>query len=209
MSVRRDLHDQIGSSLAGMAMQLEVAQRSIGPDTAQSRRVLADLRTDMADLIANVRRLVANRNAAGAHCSVEMALRSMIGRMSRVVADRLDVSLELDPMIRTVRADIGWAAFWIVREAVTNVLKHSTADRCAIVISVRDNELTVRVEDNGTVIPKQRRRTGGAGLINMTERAVEFGGWCTTGPVLPTGFLVVANFPLTTDAAQPARSDMS
>jgi signal transduction histidine kinase len=195
MSMRRDLHDQVGSSLAGMSMQLELARRLTGTDSAAAHLVLAELHSDMTELIMRVRQIVANRDTADTPCNVEVALRSMIGRMNRVVADRLEISLRLDPEVNSIRNDIGKAAFWIVREAVINVLKHSTGQHCSASLLVRENELHVRVEDDGVGTPS-KPGSGGFGLVNMSERAAERGGWCTAGPMYPRGFAVVACFPL-------------
>jgi len=123
----------------------------------------------------------------------------MIGRMNRMVSERLEISLHIDPEVSSVQGDVGNAAFWITREALINVLKHSAARHCSVSLLVAEDELHVRVEDDGVRMPA-KPRSGGSGLINMSERAAERGGWCTAGPVTPRGFTVVACIPLATAA---------
>jgi signal transduction histidine kinase len=190
--MRRDLHDQVGCSLAGMGLQLEFARRLIDTDTARADRVLADLRSDITELIVDVRRILGNREMQSI-CNVEAVLRLMIGRMGRAVAPRLEISLEIDPEVSSVLDDVGSVAVWMVREAVVNVLKHSTARHCSVSVLVQEGALCVRVADDGDTRPERRSR--GYGLVNMSERAQERGGWCNAGPAQPRGFAVEAFFP--------------
>jgi signal transduction histidine kinase len=194
LAARRDLHDKIGSSLSGMIVTVEVIERLIGMDTARAYRALADLRTDMADMLGEVRRLVAGRDEAHTGRGATTALRTMLSRMSRVVVDRLRITTDIDPLVDTVGENVAWAAFWIVREAVTNVLKHSCAGHCSVSLSVRDNQLFVRIEDDGKGVPAPR--PAGSGMANMIWRAEEQGGCCTVSPAYPRGVAVTAWLPV-------------
>jgi two-component system sensor histidine kinase DesK len=131
MMMRRDLHDQVDCSLAGMGLQLEFERRLIDTDTARADLVLADLRSDMTELIVEVRRILDNREMKSV-CDVEAVLRSMIGRMGRAAAPRLEISLDIDPEVSSVLGGVGSVTVWMVREAVVNVLKHSTARHCSV-----------------------------------------------------------------------------
>jgi signal transduction histidine kinase len=216
MRFRRDLHDQIGSTLAGIAMQLELALRSVGTDAGTAHVVLSELRSDIADLIAKVRRIGDGLNTPSQIRNLEAALRSMIRRANRAMAPRLELSLSFDPRVSSVPETVRSAAFWIVSEAVINVLKHSTARLCTVALSVQDDKLHVHVEDDGRVEDGGRTEdgrvgdgrvggdgrvaarglSGGRGLANMSARAAEQDGWCTAGPREPMGFAVTACFPL-------------
>lgn len=194
MTVRRDIHDQVGSALAGMAVQLELAWRMVSMDTRTAHAVLSELRSDVTELIARVRRIGDGRDTSRPPRDMEAALRSMLRQVNLAVAPRLVFSLNVDPDISSVPEEVSSAAFWIVREAVINVLKHSAARHCTVTLSVRDGELQVRVEDDGRVTI--RAPSPGSGLINMSARAAEQGGWCTAGPREPHGYAVAACFPL-------------
>lgn len=197
---RRDLHDQVGASLVGLAMQLEVVQRLVTRDSEAADRLLADVRADVAALVGDVRRLVSGRDPRSRRFCDDIAagLRGMIGRMNAVVGDRLHISLELDDAVSAVRGTTGDTAFLIVREALTNVLKHSEASHCRVSLAVRGNELQIVVEDDGTAAAVPR--STGSGLTNMTERAAELGGWCRIRPLRPHGFLVLASLPYPTSS---------
>jgi signal transduction histidine kinase len=192
--VQRELHDHVGSSLAGMTMTIDMALRSLTTDSVEAKRVLTDLRADVMSLIDHVRQLLTG-NPLPHRGNVTLALRRMLGGMGRAVADRMTISLTLDPLLGSVPEDVAWAAFSIVREAMTNVLKHSCAQHCAVTLSLLPDELTVRVQDDGVGM-HQVRRAGGTGLANMRSRAAEQGGWCAIEPMAPTGVAVTAWFPL-------------
>src|SRR5947209_3664759 len=67
--VRRDLHDKVGSSLAGMAMAMETAERMINADPAEARQLVNHVRADLAELITVVRRLSADREVPNNVCT--------------------------------------------------------------------------------------------------------------------------------------------
>ncbi|HUY45922.1 MAG TPA: histidine kinase [Streptosporangiaceae bacterium] len=194
VTMRRDVHDQIGSSLAGMIMQVELVRRLIATAGDEVHSALADLHSELTELMAHTREIASQRGPGKAPRSVGTDIRSMIGRMRRLTADRLQISLQLDPDIDSLPPEVGRSTLLIVREAAVNVLKHSTARRCSVSVLVCDEELLIGVVDDGC--PDRHEGPGGSGLTNMSGRAQEHGGWCVAGPVPPRGFAVVACVPL-------------
>lgn len=87
------------------------------------------------------------------------------------------------------------AAFRIVEEALTNVVRHARADRCsiAIVIDEASGALAVTVEDDGVGLPAEPRY--GIGLQSMRERAEELGGTLVVEPGTTGGTRVRAELP--------------
>lgn len=215
--VRRDLHDKVGSSLAGMTMQLEVVQRLLCSDTDRAVRMLDELHSTTSHLLTTVREMSARRRrrperrggdggmlpAGPQGCdNMAEALRYMTGRMQRATRDRLEITLDLGEDAESVRGEVGRAAFWIVNEALTNVLRHSHARRCAVALWTSEDELLLQVEDDGI---GGIDAAGGSGLGNMADRAAEQGGWCTVRNGNASGVVVLASLPLRgkdRDAAQ-------
>jgi signal transduction histidine kinase len=208
--VQRDLHDQVGSSLAGMTMQMEVTQRIMQSDTDRARQMLTELHSTTTHLVSAVRRMsVQHRRGptarggaggiggvgSGSAANFAEALENMTGRMRQVIRDRLDISIDIAPGVDLVQGEVGWVAFWIVNEALTNVLRHSRAEHCVVALWINENELHVQVEDDG-IGALATSRAGGSGLRNMADRADEIGGWCTIQPAIPTGVVVLAALPL-------------
>ncbi|WP_328603373.1 histidine kinase [Amycolatopsis sp. NBC_00345] len=196
--LRRDLHDQVGSSLVGMAMQLEVVAQLLAADPEEATEVLDDVRSEARALVAQVRKFASTRDEAPPQqpCggSIATAVSTMIQRMNRAVGDRLRIDLRLDREVDQAPREAASAAYWILREAVTNVLKHSRAATCSVSMTLEDGGIRVVVEDDGVGIPMPRR--GGSGLGNIAARAREHGGWCRFEPRQPSGLTVLAVLPL-------------
>jgi signal transduction histidine kinase len=86
------------------------------------------------------------------------------------------------------------AAFRIIAESLTNVARHSAADRCAVRIRQANGDLRVRVSDDGAGLGSTS--TEGHGLDSMRRRAADVGGSLSIGPAHPKGTLVAAVLPL-------------
>ena len=70
------------------------------------------------------------------------------------------------------------AAYRIAQEAISNATKHACAQRITVRMSRTDNGLTVEIDDDGIGVTAHTKPSG-MGLVSMTERATELGGWCT------------------------------
>lgn len=195
-TVRRDLHDQVGSPLAALIMEVELARQLIKKNDVESAyAVLTDTHRDLIELMARTRHLCSRQETSQQTWDMEKALRTVLGRMNRAVAHRLVISLDADPQLGSIPDDVSRGAFWIIREAVTNVLKHSTARHCTVTLRVKNCGLEVLVADDGT-ISRPPRVQDGSGLFNMKVRADELAGWCISKPVRPHGFVVCAFLPI-------------
>jgi signal transduction histidine kinase len=97
---------------------------------------------------------------------------------------------------RSLPAGVNGAAYRIVQEALTNVVRHATGAPAAVHLAYRDHELVVQVENDsgGTLVNGNSR--GGNGIPGMRERAVALGGILEAGPTLHGGFRVRARLPL-------------
>jgi two-component system sensor histidine kinase DesK len=185
--IARDLHDLLGHSLttitvkAGLARRLaehgdtERAHAEIGEVEKLARRTLGDVRA-----------------AVSAHREVtlvgELATAREVLRAAGIVAELPASVAEVDP---TVSELFGW----VVREAVTNVVRHSRADHVRIMLGPS----FVEIQDDGRGGPPC---SGGSGLRGLRERVAAVGGTLTAGGGF-TGFRVRAEVPLPV-LAEPA-----
>lgn len=162
--LRRDLHDGLGPGLAGILIRADLLARQL--DRGPAEEMLRELRREAAAFMAEFRRVLADREPA------ELEGRSLADGL-RVLADRMHVAgLEIViDVTGDAERDTQVAAFWIVKEALTNVVKHARATRC--VVTVRDG-LRLSVVDNGD----GGLHDGGVGLTSMRARAEELRGWC-------------------------------
>ena len=174
--LRRDLHDGLGPSLATLAMRLESATDLIGDDPARAADLVADLSDQAREGIVEVRRLVEGlRPPALDQLGLVSALRHRAAEHATAAGTvHVPWSVEADDDLEPLPAAVEVAAYRIVVEAVTNVQRHSGADRCLVELRRVPGELRVEVSDDGTGLAEERR--AGVGLSSMRERAEELGG---------------------------------
>jgi len=165
--LRRDLHDGVGPSLAGIAMQLDGLAGRLAEDPELAARAEA-ARDDLRRTVSSVRRMVDGlRPPALDDMGLEGALRQLIDRYDGQVSLRCDVPLDLPAATEA-------AAYLIVSEAVTNAMRHSGCDHCQVELSPTAPWLLITVADDGHGIPESAPR--GVGLTSMRDRAAEVGG---------------------------------
>jgi len=95
-------------------------------------------------------------------------------------------------------AGLDLAAYRVIQEAVTNVIKHAATDSCQVTIAYQQDALTLEVTDNGSgsAASGGELPVAGNGIIGMRERAAMYGGKVRAGPLPGRGFLITARFPL-------------
>ncbi|MGI9577647.1 MAG: sensor histidine kinase [Microthrixaceae bacterium] len=195
--LRRDLHDGLGPTLSGIAHTAAAARNSITTDPKSADALLRGLRSDAADAVGEIRRLVYDmRPPALDELGLVEALRQQLA-LARTPAGRpMQVSLEADEL-PGLRASVEVAAYRIATEAVTNSARHSGTDQVWVAIGHERDQLLVTVRDggesDGTWVP-------GVGLSSMRERAAEIGGFIDTSSN-GHGSEVVARLPLTPSAS--------
>jgi len=187
--LRRDLHDGIGSALAGIALQAGNARRALTlPEgTEEANAWLARLEEHAASAVIDVRRVV---NDLRPPALDELGLGGALRAWAEGAAIPVDVTAQPLPALS---AGVEVAAYRIVVEAVTNVLRHANATHCSVRIE-SGVELTLEVSDDGRGLPAAH--LAGVGLSSMRERALELGGSCTVVSEDGAGVTVFARLPL-------------
>jgi signal transduction histidine kinase len=191
--LRRDLHDGIGPTLAGVALGLDLIAARLDDDPAMARALIADLKGETATAVDDVRRLVHGlRPPALDELGLVGALRQQADRLalrSPGIEIRVDASSALPPLSAATEV----AAYRIAVEAVTNSVRHARARTCCVSVAA-DDALHVEVVDDGAGIFEGT--PAGVGLAAMSERAAEVGGVCTVAPAAGSGTRVLAVLPL-------------
>lgn len=187
--LRRDLHDGLGPTLAGIALQLGSARTLLHRDADAADELLAQLVSEAQAAIADVRRLVYDlRPPALDELGLVDALRQHVNRFPG-----LEVEVVAPPDLSGLPAAVEVAAFRIATEAVTNVVRHANASRCVVELSA-NGSLELLVADDGRGLPPTF--APGVGLTSIRERAAELGGSCAFGRGPAGGTLIRANLPL-------------
>ncbi|WP_307820988.1 sensor histidine kinase [Micromonospora humidisoli] len=197
--LRRDLHDGLGPTLAGMSMQVRAARKLAAVDQARLARILDGLADDLLTCTWEVRQLVDQLRPAALDRGLESALRAECQRFD---GPTLTVRLSVADPLHGLPAAVEVAAYRIVGEALANTARHAGATCCDVVVR-RGRSLVVEVSDDGTGIVA--RRTGGVGLDSIRERAAELGGGSDIVDRDPHGTLIRVRLPL--PPAPPAPGD--
>jgi signal transduction histidine kinase len=181
--LRRDLHDGLGPTLAGIVMQLDAASNVLRRDPAAVEPVLDGLRTAAQDAVGDIRRLVYElRPPALDELGLIGAIREWADRLfGSDEAHGLALSFDTPAQLGGLPAAVEVAALRIVQEAIANVAHHAGARSCRIGL-VAGDDLAIDVDDDGRGLSGDDRP--GVGLSSMKERAAELGGSCTvtSGP---------------------------
>jgi signal transduction histidine kinase len=169
--LRRDLHDGLGAALAGHVLRLEAlaGRARRGLDVAAD---LETLRTEMADTVTGIRRLVEGlRPPALDQLGLAGAITQATRRLTAGTGLALQVTIGELPELS---AGLEVAAFRITTEAVTNVVRHARASCCDIRIGTAAGVLCIEVRDDGQGVNGDSG--SGHGIDSMRERAEELNG---------------------------------
>jgi two-component system sensor histidine kinase DesK len=175
----RDLHDLLGHTLTVVTVKAELAGRlvSLSPERAEAE--IADIERLARQALLDVRSAVSGYR--GISLAVELA-------SARTALDAAGIEAELPVAVESVPAGHNELFGWTVREAVTNVVRHSGALRCRIRVNAREVEVT----DDGS---GPNGGTGGHGLAGLRERAEAAGGTLTVGRSTEGGFSLRVRVP--------------
>jgi signal transduction histidine kinase len=173
--LRRELHDGLGSALAGIALTLQAARNTGGP---QGDELVEGAREQTQAAVADVRRLVRGlRPPVLEDLGLDAALRAHADRLGP-----LEVEFELPQSPLALPAAVELALYRIATEALTNVVRHAHARHCRVCLRTDGDEVALAVIDDGRGLATDA--APGVGLRSMRERAAELGGGVelTTGP---------------------------
>lgn len=199
--IARDVHDLLGHSLSVIALKAELAGRLLERDPRRASAELRDVEgvargslRDIREAVAGYRRITLDAELAGARVALSAA--------------GMDVDVHQPAGMLDEATDelLGW----IVREGVTNVVRHSGGAHCTIRIATFDREVQLEIVDDGRPGdhrgPGPVRRTG-SGLAGIRERVEMVGGRMEAGPFRGQGYRLAAFLPISTEA--PRRMPIS
>ncbi|MEV4393598.1 sensor histidine kinase [Nonomuraea sp. NPDC049607] len=177
----RDLHDLVGHQLSAIAVKTELAVRLADADVRAAKDEMAEVNTLTRKALRELRQAVRGYR----ELDLTAELNSVRGVLE-AAGVRCEVRLphrELPPGVAPVFA-------YAVREAVTNVLKHSAATFCDITLRFTDQEAELAVRNDG--VARRQAEDLGSGLIGMSERMAAVGGSMTALPIGDGQFLLTA-----------------
>ncbi|WP_165984894.1 sensor histidine kinase [Streptomyces sp. YIM 98790] len=202
LRIARELHDVLGHSISLINVQCGAALHRSAKrpgDSAELLAALASVRDISRDALRELRATLGALRQVDEDAPTAPApgLERVPELAERARAGGLDIRLESSGEARELPPQISLAGYRIIQESLTNITRHSGADRARISIGYTPEELRLLIEDNG--------RGGGAspqgagsGITGMAERARALGGELTAGDT-GSGFRVTARLPMAPD----------
>ncbi|MFD8381226.1 sensor histidine kinase [Streptomyces sp. NPDC059679] len=229
LRIAREMHDTVAHSIGIIALQSGAAARVIETQPDKAREAMLAVEKTGRETLSGLRRMLgalrqadreadrepdpaadeaADEAAAGSRKPAPLHPAAGLADVERLATTTTAAGVRVEVWWqgrrRPLPADIDLAAFRIVQESVTNVVRHSGADSCRVTIGYGEDELTVEVRDRGKGTRADAEHDTGYGLIGMRERVTLLHGHFAAGPRRGGGFLVTARLPLPAATATAA-----
>ncbi|MEX0173385.1 sensor histidine kinase [Streptomyces sp. LMG1-1-1.1] len=239
LRIARELHDVIAHSIGVIAIQAGVGRRVIDTQPTEARNALATIETTSRETLAGLRRTLGalRSSAKDSHGPAPRDPAPGLADLERLAASTADAGVRVDVRrigdlgnpARPLPPEVDLAAYRIVQESLTNVVRHASAPTCRVTVERSRDTLLIEIADGGAVGPGgpvevagapaspavlvdvtdegpatpagPAVRSGGYGIVGMRERAALLGGRFSAGPRPGGGFHVTALLPL--PAAHP------
>ena len=190
--LRRDLHDDLGPTLAGAVFQVDNARDVLPPDAAEVHAQLDLLKAQLQDAVAGIRDLAYALRPPALDEGLVPAIAHQVSAINARGASPV-VTLAAPPSFPALSPAVEAAAYRIVMEAVGNAARHSGGRRCTIRLQLNGG-LQLEVTDDGRTGDAPPFRPG-VGITSMRERASELGATLTIEQ-LPSGTRVRTVLPV-------------
>jgi len=194
LRMARELHDVLAHSLSVISVQAGVGLALLDTDPGQARAALTTIKAASKEALGEVRQVLDTLRAPGA---APRTPAPGLDRLPELVeqAARAGLAVQIDGTPPRLSPGTDLAAFRIVQEALTNVVRHSGSRHARVALDRAFGALRLVVDDDG---PATGADAGGSGngLAGMRERATALGGTIEAGAREDGGFRVVAVLPL-------------
>jgi signal transduction histidine kinase len=193
--LRRDLHDDLAPTLAGLSLRAGTISDLVRTDPRKAGVVADNLDLAIRNAVRTIRRLVYDLRPPTLD---DLGLLPAIHeRATQWSGHRLQITVDAPTTLPPLPAAVEVAAYRIVQEALMNVVKHAEAMTCRVRIAATD-AVIIEIVDDGIGLPDNPR--GGVGLRSMQERATELGGTCEIARNVERGTRVYVCLPITSEA---------
>jgi signal transduction histidine kinase len=182
-----DVHDGAQQQLVTAVIKLQLAQQKWRSDPEQAKIYLDD---GLDRAVAGLRAL--RELSAGIHPAI--LVHHGLGAAIEALADEAPLSVTVDAIAERLPEPVETSLYFLVSEALTNVVKHSGATSALITIAVDHDFLVVEVKDNGSGGFESAGE--GTGMLGMRDRVAALDGVLSVDSALPTGTTVHVQIPM-------------
>ncbi len=191
----RELHDTVIQTVYAAGLNLSSAATFCRTEPERAVELLESTRRELNHTIRELRTYIAELEPeAGEEQPFGEAVRSIVKLMT--AAQRIDVTLKIDAeAIETLGRNQRLQLLRMIREAMSNVVRHAHASLVSVEFDRHENTGTLVVRDNGEGFDLLRVERG-HGLINLSARATDLGGTCEIDAATGRGTIVTLSFPI-------------
>jgi signal transduction histidine kinase len=202
LRIARELHDMVAHNIGIIAIQAGVGTRVMDTQPEQTRNALDAIESTSRETLAGLRRMLGALRQTDPQAA-PLAPAAGLAELDQLVAKTKNAGVRADVRWRgerrNVPAEVDLAAFRVIQEAVTNVVRHSGTRDCSVTVDCRQDELDVEITDLGCGASSA---ISGYGIAGMRERVSLLHGQFSAGPRPDGGFRVAARLPLPAEAAE-------
>jgi signal transduction histidine kinase len=224
LQIARELHDVVAHTMSLIAVQAGVANYVVAAQPEEAARALSSIEQISRGALREMRALLGVLRAEGAASGPGPAsdgngggprpaqqgtglvpapgLADLDGLVARTAEAGVRVDLDVRGERTPLPAGLDLAAYRVIQEAITNVIKHAATDSCRVAVAYQEDALTLEITDSGHGLGASNGSpAAGHGLAGMRERVGMYGGEFRAAPRPGRGFRVTAWFPLDPAAA--------
>jgi signal transduction histidine kinase len=197
--IARELHDVVTHSVSVMVLQAGAARQIMSRDEHRSRELLESVESSGRSALDELRRLLGllSDQELDAPLSPHPGVTEIPSLIEQVRQAGMAVELCVEGQPRDVSGGVAVAAYRIVQEALTNVLKHADGAQSRVVLRWADAAIELEILDHGSPDGAgERDARPGRGVVGMRERAAMYGGTLDARPAPDRGYVVRARIPL-------------
>ena len=175
MRLARDIHDGPAQSIAGISFKAEFCKKLIDQDPIRCKQELNLLTEMVRDTLGDVRNIIFDlRPMSIDDLGLTPTLKNYIEKIKKENA--IDLQLKITGRVVRLASHLEVGIYRIVQEAMSNVLRHAKANYACIEVTYTNEQIWVRIIDNGEGFDVDKVSNGHYGLIGMRERAKLFTG---------------------------------
>jgi signal transduction histidine kinase len=202
--IARELHDVVTHSVSVMVMQAGAARQIMSQDEQRSRALLESTEASGRAALDELRHMLGllSDQDVPASLAPQPGVSEIPSLIEHVQHTGVEVELRVEGQPRPLSGGVAVAAYRIVQEALTNVLRHAAGAPTRVVVRWAESSLELEVSDRGTGTGVRDSCVGaGRGIAGMRERASMYGGTLDARPGPDGGYEVCARIPLQPGAA--------
>ncbi|MGC9089613.1 MAG: sensor histidine kinase [Caldisericia bacterium] len=165
----REMHDSIGHHLVTVSLQIEILKKIINEKPDESKNLIDTIKNEITKSLEELRNVVKTlRKPIEFDIPIQESIKNLIETYSSLKG--IKTNLEIDENLRELSDEYKITLFRVCQEALTNIEKHSKATEIWVKLKKENDEIVLKVEDNGVGFPEKLGETS-FGLTGIKERA--------------------------------------